>query len=241
MRPTAGPTIGLFIISEQQWASHQDAPIKVDFWLRALRSLSADLASLNIPLKLLVVPMWKDVPRALLEFAKQHGADSVHCNREYGLNERNRDRASYKLLKDHGIGMTGHLGTTLFEPGSIKTGGDSYYRVFTPFSRACRNALEARPYVLTPTPAKQGNLPSIAADVIPTTLAYCTDVSEPIRQLAGLLAEAEANKRLDRFSDEAIYHYQRDRDIPCSTRHKHTFTIPRCGFDLCGTVFTIAR
>ena len=112
-----GPTIGLFIISEEQWASHQDAPIKVQFWLRALNSLSAELADLNIPLKLLVVPRWKNVPQALLTFVQQHGADSIHCNREYGLNERNRDRASYKLLKEHGVMLTGHLGATLLEPG----------------------------------------------------------------------------------------------------------------------------
>ncbi len=210
---TEGSTIGLFIVSEQQWASHQDAPIKVDFWLRALRSLAADLASLNIPLKLLVVPKWKDVPSALLEFATRHNAASVHCNREYGVNERNRDRACFKLLREHGISLTGHLGTTLFEPGSIKTGGDSYYRVFTPFSRACRGALEKRPYALTPTPLKQAPVPGIKADSIPAALAYCSDVNEAIRT-GWPASEAEAHRRLDLFSDEAIYHYQRDRDLP---------------------------
>lgn len=210
---TAGPTIGLFIVSEHQWASHQDAPVKVDFWLRALRSLSADLASLNIPLKLLVVPNWSDVPQALLEFARLHKANSVHVNREYGINERNRDRACFKRLKEHGISLSGHLGTTLFEPGSIKTGGDSYYRVFTPFSRACRSALETRPYVLTPTPRKQAILPGIKADNIPTDLAYCAGVTEAIRT-GWPASEVEAHRRLDHFSDEAIYHYQRDRDLP---------------------------
>ena len=208
-----GPVIGLFIISEQQWAQHQDAPIKVDFWLRALKSLSTDLSARNIPLKLLIVPKWKDVPAALLSFAKKYSADTVHCNREYGLNERNRDRSSYKLLKEHGITLTGHLGTTIFEPGTIKTGGDGYYRVFTPFSRACRSALEKRPYALTPDPGKQAELDSVASDAIPTSLSYCKDVSETIR--AGWPAsETEAHNRLDRFSQEAIYNYQRDRDFP---------------------------
>jgi deoxyribodipyrimidine photo-lyase len=209
----SGSAIGLFIISEEQWAAHQDAPVKVDFWLRALKSLSHELATLNIPLKLLTIQRWKDIPFALLSFAKQQGATSIHCNREYGLNERNRDRASYKLLKEHGIELTGHLGTTLLEPGTIKTGGDSYYRVFTPFARACRSALEARPYALTPAPAKQVKLASVTTDPVPATLAYCQNVSQTIRE-GWPASEAEAHKRLEHFSDEAIYHYQRDRDIP---------------------------
>ena len=208
-----GPTIGLFIISEEQWASHQDAPSKVQFWLRALKSLSAALADLNIPLKLLVVPRWKNVPQALLTFAQQQGADSIHCNREYGLNERNRDRASYKLLKEHGVMLTGHLGATLLEPGTVKTGGDSYYRVFTPFSRACRSALQDRPYKLTPVPAKQAKLSAVKADPVPDSLAYCAQVPQIIRD-GWPASETEAQLRLERFSDEAIYHYQRDRDIP---------------------------
>ena len=38
----------LFIITPAQWQAHHDAPIKVDFRLRALHSLKADLAELGV-------------------------------------------------------------------------------------------------------------------------------------------------------------------------------------------------
>ncbi|MGV2836582.1 deoxyribodipyrimidine photo-lyase, partial [Pseudomonas shirazensis] len=35
-----GPTVAVWIASPAQWLSHDDAPCKVDFWLRNLRELS---------------------------------------------------------------------------------------------------------------------------------------------------------------------------------------------------------
>jgi len=147
-----GNAIALFIASPSQWHRHGDAPIKVDFWLRGLHQLKRELSALNIPLKWLVVDEWKDVPQALLAFCQSHGIDSVHCNREFGVNERRRDRHCYQILKENGIDMTGHHGGTLLIPGTVKTGSDSYYRVFTPFARACREKLRTSPYKLTASP-----------------------------------------------------------------------------------------
>jgi len=42
--------VAVFLISPGEWAAHDFAPIKVDFILRSLAVLSADLAKLNIPL-----------------------------------------------------------------------------------------------------------------------------------------------------------------------------------------------
>ena len=35
-----GPTVAVCLLSPQQWLEHDDAPCKVDFWLRNLRELS---------------------------------------------------------------------------------------------------------------------------------------------------------------------------------------------------------
>ena len=108
-----GPTIGLFIASPEQWRLHNDAPLKVDFWLRAVKHLRVELEALNIPLKILVVDRWEDAPEALLAFCQHHQVEQVHCNREHGVNERKRDRASYSLLAQHNIALQGHHGGTL--------------------------------------------------------------------------------------------------------------------------------
>ena len=45
-----GPCVAVYLLSPGQWQAHDDAPCKVDFWLRNLRELSEALAQLNIPL-----------------------------------------------------------------------------------------------------------------------------------------------------------------------------------------------
>ena len=47
---SAGPTVALYLITPGQWHAHDDAPCKVDFWLRNLAELSLRLSELNVPL-----------------------------------------------------------------------------------------------------------------------------------------------------------------------------------------------
>lgn len=205
--------LGLFIISPTQWAEHSDSPHKVDFWLRALRALSISLAQLNVPLKILTVPVWRNVPQTLLSFCQQHAVTQVHCNREFGVNERRRDRASYALLAEHGISLVGHHGNTLLIPGSVKTGSENYYRVFTPFSKACREKLRGSPYHPLPIPQPQAKISRLESDPIPDRLPGWSSPTQAI--VSGWPAsEQVALDRLVHFAQERMTHYKRDRDFP---------------------------
>lgn len=205
--------IALFVISPEQWVEHGDSPNKVDFWLRALKELSHDLERLNVPLKILHVPHWKTLPQALLEFCQTHGITEVHCNREFGVNERRRDRAAFALLAQHNISLHGHHGGTLLVPGSVKTGSDGYYRVFTPFAKACREKFRTAPYRVLPVPAPQSKNLSLRADPVPETLVGWPKPSEVIQQ--GWPADTQAAAvRLDDFTLSRMTHYKRDRDFP---------------------------
>jgi deoxyribodipyrimidine photo-lyase len=210
----SGPTIGLFIASPEQWRLHHDAPIKIDFWLRAVKHLRVELEALNIPLKILVVDRWKDVPAALLSFCQRHKVEQVHCNREHGVNERNRDRASYSLLAQHNIALQGHHGGTLLVPGSVKTGADAYYRVFTPFAKACREKLRSAPYQLTPSLKKQSGASLPASDDFPKALTVLLDVIPEGLQRAWPASPAAALDRLEQFAQTRMAQYQPDRDFP---------------------------
>ena len=42
------PCAALYLLSPAQWREHDDAPCKVDFWLRNLGELQRQLAALNI-------------------------------------------------------------------------------------------------------------------------------------------------------------------------------------------------
>ncbi len=205
--------IALFIASPEQWHQHGDAPVKVDFWLRGLHALKTELTALNIPLKWLVIDHWKDVPQALLEFCQMHAIDSVHCNREFGVNERRRDRQCYSLLKGHGITMTGHHGGTLLIPGTVKTGSDSYYRVFTPFAKACREKLRTAPYRLAAAPKKQTSNKLPASDDLPSVMPGWDAPAATLQQ--GWPAGSDvAHKRLEQFAQARMSQYVPDRDFP---------------------------
>lgn len=211
-----GDAIGLFIISSDQWAEHADSVHKVDFWLRAVRELSASLAQLNVPLKILNVSRWDDVPQALLSFCQKHAVTEVHCNREFGVNERRRDRASYTLLAEHAVVMQGHHGGTLLVPGTVRTGSDNYYRVFTPFSKSCREKLRTVPHQPLPVPKPQVKKSTLKSDAIPDSLPGWSNTSAAI-QTGWPASEHVALERLETFANERMTHYKRDRDFPSIT------------------------
>ena len=209
-----GDAIALYVITPGQWREHGDAPAKIDLWLRALLSLQTELEKLRVPLKILTVDRWSDIPAALLAFCREHAIDRVHCNREQGVNERRRDRACFALLRENGIAMTGHDGATLLVPGSVLTGAGSYYRVFTPFARACRAVLGPAPPRVRPVPRPQ--TPGTAlpgADAVPETLPGW---DRPARAIVDLWPadSLSVRDRLDAFALERIGNYHTDRDFP---------------------------
>ncbi|MGH8487082.1 MAG: deoxyribodipyrimidine photo-lyase, partial [Pseudomonas sp.] len=98
-----GPTLAVWLISAQQWRSHDDAPCKVDFWLRNLVTLKERLGALNIPLLVREADTWEQAPAALLQICHEHHIQAVHLNEEYGINENRRDQAVSQLLGEAGI------------------------------------------------------------------------------------------------------------------------------------------
>ena len=58
----AGPCIAICILSPTQWQQHDDAAIKIDFYLRQLQQLKQQLARLNIPLIIQNIALWKNIP-----------------------------------------------------------------------------------------------------------------------------------------------------------------------------------
>ena len=209
-----GPVIALYVLSPAQWKQHGDAPAKVDFWLRSLSSLSESLLSLNIPLKILHLDTYAQVPDAIVSSCREWKVTTLHCHREQGVNERRRDRATYQALAQHGIDMVGYDGNTLLTPGSVKTGADAYYRVFTPFSRACRAVLRGAPLRLRAAPSAQklaAGLPS--SDPVPACLPDWPQMgSEMVRRWPA--TESAAASRLQSFCDRAIDKYDQQRDVP---------------------------
>lgn len=208
----AGTVTALFIAAPGQWRRHGEAPAKVDFWLRNLRELSRDLGRLGIPLKLLTLDTWDQVPEALAGFCREHGIAQVHANTEWAVNERRRDDAVAQRLAEADIDWHLHHGASLLRPGTVVTGKGDCYRVYTPYARACRERLRSAPLRATPAPRPQA-APAWQADPLPDAFDGYPPASDAIRALwpAG---ETAAGERLDAFVDGVIDAYRDERDFP---------------------------
>lgn len=207
-----GPTLALWVASPGQWQAHDDAPCKVDFWLRNLRQLRQALEALNIPLLIRSTDTWATVPQCVLAVCREHNVQTVHWNDEYGLNEARRDQATQQLLRQTGVDAIGHLDQLLFQPGSILTRGGHYFQVFSQFKRVCLEHLH-RDVPALARPVRRQAAMAIASDPIPQHIDGFEAPSEALRRHwpAG---EDEARQRLTRFVDERIEDYQHLRDLP---------------------------
>ena len=74
-----GGTVALFVMTPQQWLSHDDAPVKISFWLRNLKTLSESLAKLNIPLIVKTCNTFDEVP-AVVKLANRLAVVVTHNN-----------------------------------------------------------------------------------------------------------------------------------------------------------------
>jgi deoxyribodipyrimidine photo-lyase len=207
-----GPTVAVYLLSPEQWREHDDAPCKVDFWLRNLQALSGALGQLNIPLLIRHASRWDDAPAVLLELCRQLQIDAVHLNDEYGIHETRRDAAVAQALKAEGIEVQGYLDQLLFKPGSVLTKTGGYFQVFSQFRKVCYERLHHSLPSLVRTPLAQTAL-NIASDAIPTQVKGFDAPPDSLRELwpAG---EDEARRRLDSFTDIQIDYYQSERDFP---------------------------
>src|SRR5207253_3426452 len=164
-----GPTVAVYFLSPEQWQVHDDAPCKVDFWLRNLRELSKALGELNIPLLIRHAPTWAQIPHVLLELCQQLGIDAVHANEEYGTHESQRDAAVAKALQTHGVTFHSYLDQLLFKPGSVLTKMGTYFQVFSQFRKVCYSRLHgALPRLIA---APKAQLPmTTTSDPVPSQI-----------------------------------------------------------------------
>jgi deoxyribodipyrimidine photo-lyase len=206
--------IACFTLCPDQWREHDRSGVQVDFVLRSLRVLSADLARLNIPLLLVTAPRFADVPAALLALAQRHDCDAVYYNKEYEVNELRRDQAVARAFEDADRFARGFTDQTLVEPGEVRTGEGRFFTVFSPFKRALYKILDREG--VTPGPAVRRQDPiGVAPSEIPASVAGFSSHAPDAPNLwpAG---EQHARSRLAAFVAERLTAYKAMRDLPAA-------------------------
>jgi deoxyribodipyrimidine photo-lyase len=109
------------------------------WWLHhSLRALAEELRELGATLVL----RRGDSADVLQTLIRDSGASSVYCSRQYEPWAADLEQALHATLTPRGVEFKRFPGHLLFEPGSVRTGSDEPFKVFTPFWRACRKLPE---------------------------------------------------------------------------------------------------
>ncbi len=202
-------TVGLFVITPDQWIQHDDSPAKVCFWLRNLEALSDSLGKLNIPLVVKSCDAFDQVADIVIEVAKANGCEHLAFNREYEVNESRRDDAVMAACQQENIAVQRFHDRVIVPPKEIATGDGNFYKVYTPYRKVWTERAIDRANTLPP-PKKQKRI-EVKSSKIPTTVKGF-DFGNA-REDLWIAGEAEANRRLKIFSSR-IKQYDDARDIP---------------------------
>ena len=120
-----GPVLPLFVLDPALWGP--SGPVRRAYLGRSLRALADEVP--------LAVVRGDPVRRVVLA-AREAGADRVHVAADFGPYGRARDEAVERALADAGIELVRTGSPYAVPPGSVTTGADEVYKVFTPYSRA---------------------------------------------------------------------------------------------------------
>jgi deoxyribodipyrimidine photo-lyase len=150
---------------------------------------------------------------ALLQLARECGADTVFWNRCYEPAELVRETAVTKALRGAGIAARGLRGNLIFEPGTILNQSGRPFQVFTAFWKACLRA----PVPEAPTAAPRrvagpARWPE-SLTVGDLKLAPETDWADGLRR-EWQPGEAGGQRRLKAFLRDAMGAYSENRDRP---------------------------
>lgn len=209
-----GQAACLYIATPAQWREHDDAPIKQDFWRRNLQLLETALNELNIPLLYAEVPAYRDIPALLEGLLPALQVSSLHCNREYPLNECRRDSKVEEICRALYVDMQIHDDQTLFAPGTVLNRGGRPFKVFTPYARTVRALMEDLPLRLLPAPRQQvlPSLPRLSACRSLRELSW--PAVEAHWEKLWPAGEQRAHAALQTFIGERIDAYAEQRNFP---------------------------
>jgi len=167
-----------------------------------------------------------DSLRVLRELVWANGADAIYWNRQYEPAAIARDTRVKEALRLDGVVVNSRLGNLWREPWQVMSKTAEPYRVFTPFWRNLRSAIDDAP----PLPEAQaqqwlcvdGTLPVSDLELLPRIRwdAGFGDAWQP--------GEAGANALLELFCDDAYSTYGDSRDVPA--RHGTSRLSPHLHF-----------
>ncbi|KAI1320259.1 hypothetical protein EDD11_001474 [Mortierella claussenii] len=210
--------IGLYVISEKEWEGHDEAPVKIDFWMRNLTELKRSLDKLHIPLVVKRADSALQMAGLVESTVRELDVSHVFWNTEYMVDEIKRDAAVMKALaKISGVYVEQCEDQGVVPPKEMRNKTGEAYTAFEPFYSTWNTLVETDPRYLQLLPAPDAN-PSEAKQLyaeyfnatIPSSHPHSLDITEI--EFLYPAGEEVAHERLQTFIDEKIKRYHITRD-----------------------------
>ncbi len=205
--------VAIFLVAHEQWKEHDDAGVKIDFWLRNLAELSKSLEKRNVALLVREAPTFEDAPKALLDVAKEHHCNALFFNKQYEVNEARRDAAVTDSFTKAGLDVRSFTDQTVFTPDEVRTKQGTFYTVYTPYKKRWIETWKDRggvePLAL---PKRQAEMVGTPDDVPKSAKGFESHVKSPEEHWPA--GEDKALARLERFAKGRMDDYDEQRDLP---------------------------
>jgi deoxyribodipyrimidine photo-lyase len=199
----------VFIFNPKKWNNHNESNLKIAFQIEHLKELSEKLKNLNIPLKIINANGIEDESKKIIDFVKKNEIQEVFINKEYGVNEMQRDETLQKDLERMHKKLN-IFDSSIFHPDSIKTQSDTFFKVFTPFSRAFRSKFISKKIEVLGVPKRQ----EIAISESDKIESFKLDKNDQEIFNQYEIGEEKALEKLESFIDHKILNYKENRDFP---------------------------
>jgi len=171
--------IVLYIDCPQQDALHQISPHQRQLVKQCWNSVSQSLNNNGIQTIWLDGSDYADLPHQLEALCRQHQVEHIYYQKEYLLNEQQRDKAVYAMCQQHGIQIHAHHGFYLVPPGKVTKSDGAPYKVYTPFKKAFIQQLLDQPLAPKPLPDALSTSQSAVADPILDRLSEFIQTQAP--------------------------------------------------------------
>ncbi len=198
--------LAVFIATPEQWRQHNMAPRQAAFIYANVLQVQQALAERGIELICHSCPDFTDSVGWLADFCRQRQVSALFYNRQYEINERQRDAQLEQALAGQVI-CHSFDDSLLLPPGSVQTGNGEMYKVYTPFRKAFIQRLIASDVNAVPAPRPRGEVVKFTE---PEAFDYpLIDVGK-----AYPAGEDAALQRLRAFCREQVRDYVKQRDLP---------------------------
>lgn len=211
--------LALYIVSPADWKRHQLGAPKVDFMMRALKSLSSDLwRTHKIPLMIQHSAKPRSEAAMLKSFVQKHAIEAVYFNNEYEVDETRRDMQVRVEMGELKVECHAYDDQCVVQPGRLKSkSSDTVYCVYSPFKKSWFDLVKNEKKTLLNAYAVPDYTQDtqVKPDIVPETVeGFTLPVNSKIPDMWPATEEF-AQERLKEFvTSSKIKDYKKNRDFP---------------------------